>query len=390
MPDFTRVVADVDLDAIRENIINIMKYVPESAKALAVVKANAYGHGDVAVARAVSDLVDHYAVATLPEAVNLRKNGITKPVLILGYVFPEEYGQLIENDITAVCFDVETARELSETAGRQGKTALCHIKCDTGMRRIGLPPSEEAADIVAEIAGMPHLQIKGIFTHFAKADYADKTSADAQLKDFNAFVQMCRDRGVEFECVHAANSAAAMDMEYAALDMVRLGIAMYGLEPSDEIRNKEIKLRQAIAWRAKVVMVKDVEPGIGVSYGHTYVTKKKTRVATVSVGYGDGYPRRLSNTGEVLVCGRRVPIIGRVCMDQFMIDVTDVPEARRGSTVTLTGGDGDEFISVEEVCAKATGGFNYEFVCDIGKRIPRRYFRDGKCAGWHDDYYSSW
>lgn len=390
MPDFTRVVADVDLDAIRENIKNIMKDLPESVKALAVVKANAYGHGDVAVAKAVDDLVEHYAVATLPEAVNLRHNGITKPVLLLGYVFPEEYPALIENSIEAVCFDTVTAKELSDTAGKLGKTALCHIKCDTGMRRIGLPPTEEAAETVKEISAMPHLQIKGIFTHFAKADYADKTSANGQLKDFKAFVQMCREKGVDFEYVHAANSAAAIDMDYASLDMVRLGIAMYGLEPSDEILNKTFKLKQAISLRAKVVMVKDVEPGLGVSYGHTYVTEKKTRVATVSVGYGDGFPRRLSNTGEVLVCGRRVPVIGRICMDQFMINVTDIPGVERGSTVTLTGGDGDGFISVEEVCRLAAGGFNYEFVCDLGKRIPRRYFRNGECVGWHDDYYSNW
>ena len=390
MTGFTRVVADVDLSAIRQNITNIMKYVPENVKALAVVKANAYGHGDAAVARAVDDLVDHYAVATLPEAVNLRNNGITKPILILGYVFPEEYPDLIANDITAVCFDKETAVELSEEAKKQGKSALVHIKCDTGMRRIGFPPTQEAAQVVKEISVTEHLQIKGIFTHFAKADYADKTSANKQLEDFKSFVKMCRDLGVEFETVHAANSAAAMDMEYAALDMVRLGIAMYGLEPSDEILNKEIKLKQAISLKAKVVMVKDVEAGLGVSYGHTYVTKEKTRIATVSIGYGDGYPRRLSNKGEVLVCGKRAPIIGRVCMDQFMINVTDIPGVVRGSDVILTGADGDDFISVEDVCKIAEGGFNYEFVCDIGKRIPRRYFRDGKCVGWHDDYYGNW
>lgn len=390
MPDFTRVVADIDLDAIRQNIINLMKNKPASVKTLAVVKANAYGHGDVAVARAVEDLADHYAVATLPEAVNLRKNNITKPILILGYVFPEEYDQLVENDITAVCFDLETARELSKAAKRLGKTALCHVKCDTGMRRIGLLPTEDAVQVVKEIIKLEALNVTGIFTHFAKADYADKTTADAQLKDFNTFVQMCEAEGVEFETVHAANSAATMDMDYAALDMVRLGIAMYGLEPSDEIVNKEIKLKQAISLKAKVVMVKTVDPGIGISYGHTFVTDRDTRVATVSIGYGDGYPRRLSNKGEVLICGKRAPIIGRICMDQFMIDVTDIPEAVRGSEVTLTGQDGDEFISVEEICAVAEGGFNYEFVCDIGKRIPRRYFRDGKCVGWHDDYYSVW
>ena len=224
----------------------------------------------------------------------------------------------------------------------------------------------------------------------ALVNYADKSVADKQLDDFNAFVEMCRDEGVEFETVHAANSAATMDMKYAALDMVRLGIAMYGLEPSDEMLNKEIKLKQAISLKAKVVMVKTVEAGVGISYGHTFVTKEKTRVATVSIGYGDGYPRRLSNKGEVLVCGKRALIIGRVCMDQFMIDVTDIPEVQRGSDVILTGADGDGFISVEEVCRKAEGGFNYEFVCDIGKRIPRRYFREGKCVGRHDDYYSTW
>ncbi len=390
MSDFTRAVVDVDLDAIRQNVINIMKNVPDHVKTMAVVKANAYGHGDVAVARAVSDIADHYAVATLPEALNLRNNGITKPVLILGYVFPREYPLLIENDITAVCFDKETAEELSYAAKKTGKNALCHIKSDTGMRRIGFSPCKESADIIREISLMPHLKITGIFTHFAKADYADKSSADKQLEDFKMFVRMCNDRGVEFDVVHAANSAAAMDMEYAALDMVRLGIAMYGLEPSGELLNKTTHLKQAFSLRAKIVMVKDVEPGVGISYGHTYITQKKTRVATVSIGYGDGYPRRLSNIGEVLVSGKRVPVIGRVCMDQFMIDVTDVPDAVRGNVVTLTGSDGDEFISVEEVCEKAAGGFNYEFVCDIGKRIPRRYFSNGKCVGWHDDYYCKW
>ena len=388
--EFHRVCADIDLDAIVENTQSLMANTPKGTKLMAVVKANAYGHGDVAVARALESEAEYFAVATLPEAVNLRKNGIKKPVLVLGYVFPAEYRMLIENDIDAVVFDMETALELSDEAAKLGKTAYCHIKCDTGMRRIGFEPDNESADIVEKINELPYLKIKGIFTHFAASDEKDKTGAKRQFDTFKEFVNMCEKRGVSFSYRHCANSAASIDMTDTCLDMVRLGISMYGMYPSDDVDKSRVSLTQAMTLKAKVVMVKDVPPGEGISYGGTFVTKNNTRVATVSIGYGEGYPRRLSNKGEVLVHGKRAPILGRVCMDQIMIDVTHIPETVRGDDVILTGREAEEFISIEELCEKAPGAFNYEFVCDIGKRVPRRYFYKGRCVGIHDNFYEKW
>lgn len=390
MIDFYRSCADVDLSAIRDNVRALMGATTPGTKCMAVIKANAYGHGDVAVAKALEDEADHFAVATLPEAVNLRKNGVTKKILILGYVFPEEYGLLVENDIDATVFDLETAKYLSDEGLRQGKKAFCHIKVDTGMRRIGIEPVRENTELVKKISGLEGLEVRGIFTHFAKADEKDKTHALGQFRDFCRIIDACREAGVEFEYRHCDNSAATIDLKETNLDMVRLGISMYGMYPSDEVEKERVKLTQAIKWTAKVVMVKEVEPGEGVSYGATYVTERKSLIATVSVGYGDGYPRRLFNKGEVLIHGKRAPIIGRVCMDQFMIDVTGIDGVKRGDDVTLTGIDGDGFIPVEELCRIAEGAFHYEFVCDIGKRIPRRYFLDGKCVGAHDYFYDKW
>ena len=388
--EFHRVCADIDLDAIIDNTSSLMANTPEGTKLMAVVKANAYGHGDVAVAKALESQAHYFAVATLPEAVNLRKNGIKTPILVLGYVFPAEYHLLIDNDVDAVVFDMDTAKELSRAAADLGKTACCHIKCDTGMRRIGFEPTEESADVIGKINELPDLQIRGIFTHFAAADETDKSSALHQFKIFTEFVRMCGERGVTFAYKHCANSAASIDLADTCLDMVRLGISMYGMYPSQDVDKSRVKLTQAMTLKAKVVMVKDVPPGEGISYGSTFVTEKTTRVATVSIGYGEGYPRRLSNVGEVLLYGRRAPILGRVCMDQIMIDVTDIPEASRGDDVILTGKDADGFISIEEICEKAPGAFNYEFVCDIGKRVPRRYFYKGRCVGMHDNFYEHW
>ncbi len=390
MNEFYRSCADVDLSAIKENVKALMGLTAPGTKCMAVIKANGYGHGDVALAKALADEADYFAVATLPEAVNLRMNGVTKNILILGYVFPEEYGPLVEHDVDATVFDMETAVKLSEEGLRQGKKAFCHIKLDTGMRRIGMEPVKESVKLIKEINTLPGLEIRGIFTHFAKADERDKTHAGRQYRELCDIIDACRSEGIKFEYKHCDNSAATIDMKDTNLDMVRLGISMYGMYPSDEVNKENVSLTQAIRWTAKVVMVKDVDPGEGVSYGATFVTDKPTVIATVSVGYGDGYPRRLTNKGEVLIRGKRAPIIGRVCMDQFMIDVTDIPGVKRGDDVTLTGKDGDEFISVEEVCGIAEGAFHYEFVCDIGKRIPRRYFLDGKCVGTHDYFYDKW
>ncbi len=389
MTKYYRVYADIDLDIISDNVDALMKLTPEGTGAVAVVKADGYGHGDVAVAKAVYPKVCMYAVATLDEAVNLRENGIDKPILILGFVNVDEYETLVRNKVTATVFDYETAAELDEVAGRLGMKALCHIKADTGMRRIGLEPDESGADIVRKIKKLGDLDVQGIFTHFATSDEADKTKSERQLHKFNAFVDMLKNEGITFQYVHCANSAAVIDMPDTYKDMVRLGIAMYGMYPSTDIDMERVKLKPALKLMSHVTYVKKVPEGEEISYGGTFVTKRPSIIATVAVGYGDGYPRALSSKGYVLINGKKAPIVGRVCMDQMMVDVTDIEGVGRDSIVTLIGRDGDEEITVEEIAALA-GTFNYEFVCNLNKRIPRNYFKSGRYIGSHDYFHVKW
>ena len=389
---YERLYETVDLDAVRDNAKALISRVAPGVKAYAVIKADAYGCGDVPVARALSDLVDGYCVATLPEAVNLRRNGIgrDKSIQLLGYVEPEEYETLIENDIEAVVFDYETAQSLNDTASEMGRTALCQIAVDTGMRRIGMTPDAESAKVVADIAtNLPNLKICGAFTHFARADETDKSTAEKQYKLFEQFRKEVERHGVKIPVYNCANSAAIIDLPKFKMDGVRLGIALYGMYPSDEVDKDNIKLRPVIALTSRVAMVKTVPAGTPVGYGGTFVTKRETLIATVTAGYGDGYLRNLSNKGQVIVNGHRAPIIGRVCMDQFMIDVTDIPGVKRHMPVTLIGREGSECITVEELASLA-GTFNYEFVCDLGKRIPRVYIRNGKEVARHDYFYTDW
>lgn len=389
MGKYYRVYADVDLDAIRANVRELMRVTRPGTKALAVVKADGYGHGDVAIAKAVSDMVYGYAVATLDEAVNLRENGIVQPILILGYVDLAEYETLVENEIDATIFDYETAKELNRTALKLGKTAYCHIKVDTGMRRIGLEPDAQGLDTIKKIKMLDALSARGLFTHLATADEKNKEKAEKQLARFDGFVKKLREEGITFELKHCANSAAVIDMPDACYDMVRLGIALYGMYPSEDVCTDDVKLTPAIALKSHVAMVKRVSAGEPVGYGATFVTKRETVLATVSVGYGDGYPRALSSKGYVLIHGKRAPITGRVCMDQMMVDVTDIQSVARGDLVTLVGQDGDSRISVEEI-AQLAGTFNYEFVCDLGKRIPRNYYQGLQYIGSHDYFHENW
>lgn len=389
MSKYYRVYADIHLDAVRDNVRALMALTKAGTKAMAVVKADGYGHGDVAVAKAVYEDVFGYAVATLDEAVNLRENGIDKPILILGFVNPDEYEPLVNNQVAVTVFDYETAKQLNEVAKRLGKNALCHIKVDTGMRRIGLEPDESGLLVIKQIKALECVDAQGIFTHFATSDEKDKTRAAAQYDKFTHFIELLEDNGIEFMYKHCANSAAVIDMPYVHKDMVRLGIAMYGMYPSDEVDRDRVELRPALELKSHITMVKTVGSGEAVSYGGTYVTDKETRIATVSLGYGDGYPRALSSKGYVLIKGCVAPIIGRVCMDQLMVDVTDIPDVKRSDVVTLIGRDGDKCITVEEIAGLA-GTFNYEFVCDLNKRIPRNYYMDGKYIGSHDYFHENW
>ena len=386
---YYRVYAEINLDSIVKNVDNLMALTKENTGALAVVKADGYGHGDVAVAKAVAQKVTGYAVATLDEAVNLRENGVKKPILVLGYVDPYEFDILVSYEITATVFDVETAQLLADAARVQKKQAHCHIKVDTGMRRIGLEPDENGIAIVKQITALKELSADGIFTHFAASDETDKTSAEHQFKLFTDFTGRLEKEGIHFTYRHCANSAAVIDMPQVDLDMVRLGIAMYGMYPSDEVKKEKVELFPALDLKSHITMVKEIPAGEKVSYGGTFTTTRTTKLATVSVGYGDGYPRALSSKGYVLVRGQKAPIVGRVCMDQMMVDVTDIENVTRADIVTLIGKDGDAEITVEEIAALA-GTFNYEFVCDLGKRIPRSYYLNGEYIGTHDCFRENW
>ena len=386
---YYRVYAEINLDAIVKNVDNLMALTKENTGALAVVKADGYGHGDVAVAKAVAQKVTGYAVATLDEAVNLRENGVKKPILVLGYVDPYEFDILVSHEITATVFDVETAQLLADAARVQKKQAHCHIKVDTGMRRIGLEPDENGIAIVKQITALKELSADGIFTHFAASDETDKTSAEHQFKLFTDFTGRLEKEGIHFTYRHCANSAAVIDMPQVDLDMVRLGIAMYGMYPSDEVKKEKVELFPALDLKSHITMVKEIPAGEKVSYGGTFTTTRTTKLATVSVGYGDGYPRALSSKGYVLVRGQKAPIVGRVCMDQMMVDVTDIENVTRADIVTLIGKDGDAEITVEEIAALA-GTFNYEFVCDLGKRIPRSYYLNGEYIETHDCFRENW
>lgn len=372
MSTYGRVWAQVDLKAIKANICAMKKNLNEDTKLMAVIKTDGYGHGAVPIAEMLDEesYVWGYAAATAEEAFELRENGIKKPILILGYTFAEDFERLIAEEVRLSVFSYETAKQISDVAGKMGKTAYIHIKIDTGMHRIGLMP-EDCVDPVCRIAKLPNLSLEGIFTHFARADEEDKENAAAQYQAFDSVLQKLEDQGITFPMRHCANSAATLELPQYQLDMVRAGITLYGLWPSDEVK-RDFPLCPALSLYSHIVYIKTLEKGNAISYGGTFVTERTTRVATIPVGYGDGYPRSLSNKGYVLINGKRAPILGRVCMDQFMVDVTDIPEAKELDLVTLIGEDHGERITVEEL-GDLSGRFNYEFVCDLGKRVPRVY-----------------
>lgn len=371
-----RVYATVNLDAIKHNVRTIHENIAPGTKIMAIIKADGYGHGAVRIASVLDgeNSIAGFAVATIEEALELRHYNIKKPILILGYIFPEEYEALIKNDIRATIFDVEAAKELGEIACRLGKMALVHLKVDTGMGRIGFRDDESGIAIAKEIYDMEGVEVEGIFTHLARADEADKSNVNKQIARFKDFVARLEARGINIPIKHCSNSAGIVDHKEANMDMVRAGIILYGLWPSDEVCKKVLDLKPAMEIKSAVVYVKDVEPGRQISYGGTYETTENRRIATIGIGYADGYPRNLSNKGQVLIRGKRANIVGRVCMDQVMVDVTDIPDVCRGDEVTVIGRDGSDCISFDEF-ASLSGTINYESICDIGKRVPRVYIR---------------
>ena len=381
MKTYSRVYAKIDLDAIAYNMEQMKQNIRPETKVMAVIKADGYGHGAVQIAEMMErwNYIWGFAVATLDEAVVLRTEGIQKPILVLGCVFPDQYMEMLKHEIRMNIYTEEMAEPISRMAAREGKTAYMHIKLDTGMSRLGFGINEQSAETIKRISKMPNVNMEGIFTHFTKADEKDKSFTKKQIQEFVWMTERLKEKNVRFTYEHCSNSAGIIDVPEANFDIVRAGISTYGLYPSEEVDKTNVKLKPALALKSHVAFVKEIERGTPVSYGGTFVAKEKMKIATIPVGYADGYPRSLSNKGYVLIRGKKAPILGRVCMDQFMVDVTQIEGVSFGDKVTMIGKDGNEILPVE-VLSELSGRFNYEFVCDLGKRIPRVYVRDGKIA----------
>lgn len=368
---------EVDLDALKSNFDAVRKTLPEKTKILAVVKANAYGHGAVRVAKYLEKMVDYLAVAATDEAIELRKNSVDCPILILGHIPCGDYDNLIKYDITCTVSDFNEAKRLSDCAVKANTEAKLHIAVDTGMSRIGFLVNEDSVKEIKKISELPNINIEGIFSHYATADEADKAYTEMQTQAFDKFVSMLEKECIVIPVKHMYNSAGIADLP-KKYDMVRQGIILYGLNPSSEVEYKNIaKPRPVMSMKTHIVHIKTLPEGVSVSYGCTYKTKAATRVATLCAGYADGVPRVLSNNGEVLIRGKYAPIIGRVCMDQFMVDVTDIPEAENGDIATIFGYDGKEYISVEGIAKKANT-IGYEIICNINSRVVRIYKENGE------------
>lgn len=375
--DYSNTYVNIDLSAILENFRAIQK--KAGASVMAVVKADAYGHGAVPVARLLEPECAFFGVASVAEALELRSAGIQKPILLLGHTPVHTYPVVIAQQLRCAIFSYEEACALSAEAVKQGVTAPVHIAVDTGMSRIGFQVTQADADLCARIAGLPGLALEGLFSHFATADTEDLSRTQQQADAFRRFDEMLKARNIHIPLRHLDNSAGIMHFG-CQYEMVRAGIILYGLYPSREVDPGLLKLRPAMTWHTAISHIKLLEPGREISYGGTFVTNKPTLVATIPAGYADGYRRSLSGRFYVLIRGYKAPILGRICMDQFMVDVTDIPGVQPGDEVVLMGASGDQCITAEQL-AEAASSFNYEQVCDISRRVTRIYLRDGKEVG---------
>lgn len=366
----------IDLDAIEHNYNQVRAKLPNDCKILTVIKADAYGHGAIEVAKLLDKKCDFFGIACIEEAVELKKAGIENPLLILSYVAPIDFPDVVKYDVRIPIFSYESAKALSDEAVRQNKTVAFHFCIDTGMSRIGFQVDDESADACKEITKLPNIVAEGLFSHYATADETDLSKANAQRDKYKQFVKMLEDRDVNIPIKHLSNSAGIMNFD-ECFDMCRMGIITYGLYPSDEVDESIIDLKPAMSWMAHITHIKTLEAGREISYGGIYKTNEPRVIATIPVGYADGYPRTLSNKGRVIINGEFAPVVGRVCMDQFMVDITDIPNVKVADEVVVIGSMGDKSITIEQLANEA-GSFNYEQACRISRRVTRTYFKNGE------------
>lgn len=383
MDDIRPVWAEINLDNLAHNIKEVKRNINKNTLIMAVVKANAYGHGAIEVSKVfLENGGDRLAVATLSEAMELRLNEIDAPILILGYTPKSQYARILKYNLIPTIYSYEFAKALSEEAIKLGIVGKIHIKIDSGLGRIGFLPGDETISEIIRISKLPNIEIEGIFTHFAKADEMDKVYTRLQYNRFIDIVNKLEDKGVYIPIKHASNSAAIIDMPEYNLNMVRAGIMLYGLYPSNKVNKNNIKLKPAMTLKAKISNIKEVSEGTGISYGQIFVTKRKSKIATIPIGYADGLTRLLTLKGEAFVNGQTVPIIGRICMDQCMLDVTDIENVKIEDEVILFG-DGKTGPHIDEVANKLNT-INYEILCMIGRRVPRVYTKNGEIVGIKD------
>lgn len=377
MLEYQRVIAEINLDNIAKNMSNIRKAVNSNSKIMAIVKADAYGHGCVEVSKTcLYNGADWLGVAILEEAIELRQNNILEPILILGNTIKNRFDQLLKYDITQTVFSFEMAKNLSNIAKKMNKTAKIHIKIDTGMSRIGFLPTENDIQEIVKISKLPFIKITGIFTHFSTADEKDKTFSKQQFEKFMWVISKLEKQGIKNILKHVSNSGAILDLNEYNLDMVRAGIIIYGMYPSLQVK-KNIDIFPAMTIKTYISYIKELDKGMSVSYCRTYFTNKKTKIATIPVGYADGYSRIMSNNAKVIIKGQYANVIGNICMDQFMVDITHIKDAKIGDSVILIGEENGISILAEDL-AKLQNTINYEVVCTIGKRIPRVFTKNGQ------------
>lgn len=374
--EYCRSYVAINLDAIEHNLNEMKKRIANGVKSLAIVKANAYGHGSVTVSKYIEDKIDYFAVAGLEEAIELRDGGITKPILVLSYTPPMLYEELVEHNVTATIYNCEEAKLLSNVATAKGRSAKIHIAVDTGMGRIGFWPDESGVAAVEEIMSLDNIEVEGLFSHYACADCDDATTSIKQNELFDWFIKKLEEKGIFIPIKHMCNSAGTMEYD-KQYNMCRIGMALYGLYPSEEVNTGNVDLIPAMEVISRVVHVKDVPKGYKIGYGHAYEAPDKRKIATVSIGYADGYKRCFTDGGFVLINGKKAPVVGKVCMDLIMVDVTDIADVSVGTKVVVLGESEGARITAEELGAMGHS-FNYEIICTFMQRVPRLYYSQGK------------